>query len=152
MSKPCGGKRPPCHLCKNMKNTCSFKSKHFKEVYKINNDYNSNSKMAFYLIECRICGEQYTGSTKTKFWLRANNYTGTHRKFISKKEVSKQALKRKRFRGHYCTESHTGIEDWVITLIDRADTLKELSCTGCINLKLMLHTVLMKGKSMKRFE
>ena len=64
-SEPCGGKRPPCHLCKNMKNTCTFKSKHFNEVYKINNDYNCNSKMAVYLIECRVCGEQYTGSTKT---------------------------------------------------------------------------------------
>ena len=24
-SKPCGGKIPPCHLCKNMKDTCTFK-------------------------------------------------------------------------------------------------------------------------------
>ena len=52
------------------------------------------------------------------------------------KEVPKQTLKQKRFHDHYCTESHTGIEDWVITLIDRADTFKELR----------------KGKSMKRFE
>ena len=125
-SEPCGGKRPPCHLCKNMKNTCTFKSKHFNEVYKINNDYNCNSKMAVYLIECRVCGEQYTGSTKTKFRSRANNYKSTHRKFLNKKEVPKQALKQKRFHDHYCTESQTGIEDWVITLIDRADTLKEL--------------------------
>ena len=57
-----------------MKNTCTFKSKHFNEVYKINNDYNCNSKLAVYLIECRVCGEQYTGSTKTKFRSRANNY------------------------------------------------------------------------------
>ena len=57
---------------------------------------------------------------------RANNYKSTHRKFLIKKEVPKQALKQKRFHDHYCTESHTGIEDWVITLIDRADTLKEL--------------------------
>ena len=126
MFKPCGGKRPPCHLCKNMKNTCTFKSKHFNEVYKINNDYNCNSKMAVYLIECRVCGEQYTGSTKTKFRSRANNYKRTHRKFISKKEVPKQALKQKRFHDHFCTESHTDIEDWVITLIDRAYTLKEM--------------------------
>ena len=50
MSKLCGGKRPPCHLCKNMKNKCTFKSKHFNELYKINNDYNCNSKMAVYFI------------------------------------------------------------------------------------------------------
>ena len=36
-SKPCGGKRPPCHLCENMKDTCTFKSKHLDEVHKINN-------------------------------------------------------------------------------------------------------------------
>ena len=63
-SKPCGGKRPPCHLCENMKDTCTFKSKHLNEVYKINKKYNCNSKMAVYLIECEVCGEQYTGSTK----------------------------------------------------------------------------------------
>ena len=93
MSKSGGGKRIPCHLCKNMKNTCAFKSKHFNEAYKINNDYNCNSKMAVYLIECRVCGEQYTGSTKTKFRSRANNHKSTRRKFIIKKEVPKQALK-----------------------------------------------------------
>ena len=96
-----------------------------EEVYKINNDYNCNSKMAVHLTECRVCGEQYTDSTKTKFRPRANNFKSTHRKFISKKEVPKQALKQKRFPDHYCKESHTGI-DWVITLIDRADSLKEL--------------------------
>ena len=119
-SEPRGRKRPPCR-----KNTCTFKSKYFNEVYKINNDYNCNSKMAVYLIECRVCGEQYTGSTKTKFRSRANNYKSTHRKFIIKKEVPKQALKQKRFHYHYCTESHTGIEDWVITLIDRADAFRK---------------------------
>ena len=109
MSKPCGGKRPPCHLCKNMKSTCTFKSKHFNEVYKINNDYNCNSKMAVYLKEYRVYGEQYTGSAKTKFRSRANNYKSTHRKFMSKKEVPKQAPPKKRFHDHYCMESHTGI-------------------------------------------
>ena len=43
-SKPCGGKRPPCHLCENMKHTCTFKSKHLNEVHKINKKYNCNSK------------------------------------------------------------------------------------------------------------
>ena len=39
---PCGGERPPCHLCENMKDTCTFKSKHLNEVHKINNKYNCN--------------------------------------------------------------------------------------------------------------
>ena len=41
-SKPCGGERPPSHLCENMKDTCTFKSKHLNEVHKINNKYNCN--------------------------------------------------------------------------------------------------------------
>ena len=121
-SKPCGRKRPPCYLCENMKDTCTFKSKHLNEVHKINKKYNCNSKMAVYLIECEICGEQYTGSTKTKFRYRANNYKSTQRKFVNKEAVPKQALKQKRFHEHYCLDRHNGIQDWVITLIDSADT------------------------------
>ena len=80
--------------------------------------------MAVYLIECQICGEQSTGSTKTKF--RGNNYKSTQRKFMNKEAVPKRALKQKRFQEHYCSDRHNDIEDWVITLIDSAATLKEL--------------------------
>ena len=109
-----------------MKETCTFKSKHLNRVHKINKKYNCNSKMAVYLIQYEICCEQYTGSTKTKFRSRANNYKSTQRKFVNKEAVPKQALKQKRFHEHYCSDRHNGIEDWVITLIDSADTLKEL--------------------------
>ena len=125
-SKPGGGKRPPCHLCENMEDTCTFKSKHLNESHKINKKYNCNSKMAVYLIECEIRGEQYTGSTKPKFRSRANNYKSTERKFVNKEAVRKQALKQKRFHEHYCSDRPNGLEDWVITLIDSAETLKEL--------------------------
>ena len=69
--EPCGGKRPPCQLCSNMKNTSTFKSKHSNEVYQIKKNFNCNSKMVVYLIECRVCGKQYNGSTATKFSARA---------------------------------------------------------------------------------
>ena len=45
---------------------------------------------------------------------------------MNKEAVPKQALKQKRFHEHYCSDRHNGIEDWVITLTDSADTLKEL--------------------------
>ena len=45
---------------------------------------------------------------------------------MSKKEVTKPDLKQKCFHEHYFTENLTGIEDWVITSIDREDTLKKL--------------------------
>ena len=72
------------------------------------------------------CGEQYTGSTKTKFRSRANNYKSTQRKFVNKQASPKQALKQKCFHEHYCSDRHNCIEDWVITLIDSDSTLKEL--------------------------
>ena len=73
-----------------------------------------------------IRGEQYTGSAKSKFRSRANKNKSTHRKFVTKEAVSKQALKQKHFHEHYCSDKHNGIEDWVITLIDSANTLTEL--------------------------
>ena len=92
--------------------------------------------MPVYLIECEVCGEQYTGSTKTKFRSRVNNYKSAQRKFLNKEAVPKQALKQKRFHKHYYSDRHNGIQGWVITLTDSADTLKELrkkSSTGCIS-------------------
>ena len=82
--------------------------------------------MAVYLIECETCGEQYTGNTKTKFRSRANNYKSKQRKFVKKEANPKQALKQKRFHEHYCSDRHNSLKDWVINLIDSADTLKEL--------------------------
>ena len=55
-----------------------------------------------------------------------NNYKTTQRKFTNKEAVPKQALKQKCFHEHYCSDRHNGIEDWVFTLIDSPDTLKEL--------------------------
>ena len=45
---------------------------------------------------------------------------------MNKEAVPKHALKQKRFHEHYCSDRHNGIKDWVITMIDSADTLKEL--------------------------
>ena len=45
---------------------------------------------------------------------------------MNNEAVPKEALKQKRFREHYCSDRHNGIEDWDISLIDRVDILKEL--------------------------
>ena len=74
------------------------------------------------------------------------------RKFVNKEAVPKQAIKQKRFhetakvceqRGsskasvkqkrfheHCCSGRQNGIEDWIIILIDNADTLTELRRKG----------------------
>ena len=124
--EPCGGKRPPCQLCNNMKNTSTFESKHSNEVYQTKKNFNFNSKMVVYLIECRVCRKQYNGSTVTKFRARANNYKSTHRNFRKEQMLSNQARNQKRFHEHYLQGEHNGICDWEITIINHAETVKSL--------------------------
>ena len=45
---------------------------------------------------------------------------------MNKEAVPKEALKQKHFYEHFYADRHNCIEDWVITLIDSADILKEL--------------------------
>ena len=139
--EPCCGKRPPCQLCSNMKNTSTFKSKHLNEVYQIKKNFNCNSKMVVYLIKCRICGKQYNGSTLTKFGARASNYKSMHRNFRKEQILSNQARHRKRFHEHYLQNGHNRICDWKITTIDHAETVKSLRQKGLYwyhNLKIMV--------------
>ena len=86
--EPCGGRRPLCHLCSNMKNTSTFKDKHSNEVYQIKKNFNCNSKVGVYLIECWVCGKQYNGNTVTRFRATANNYKSTHRNFRKEQILS----------------------------------------------------------------
>ena len=74
------------------------------------------------MIEFKICGEQYTRSTKTKCRSKANNYKSMEQKLMNKEEVPKQALKQKHFHKHYYSNRHNGIGNWVITLIDSVNT------------------------------
>ena len=111
-----------------MKNKSTFKSKHSNEVYQIKKNFNCNSKMVVYLIECRVCGKQYNGSTVTKFRARANNYKSTHCNFRKEQIMSSEARNQKRFHKHYLQNDHNGICEWEITIIDQAE-----SCTGTIS-------------------
>ena len=105
-----------------MENTSTFKSNHSNEVYQIKKNFNCNSKLVVYLIECRFSGKQYNGSTVTKFRARDNNYKRTHHNF--RKEKKLQARNQKRFHEHYLQSDHNGICDWKITVIDHAETEK----------------------------
>ena len=66
------------------------------------------------VIECQICGNLYTGSTKTNFKSMENTDESTHEKFKNKVTVAKLALKQKKV-----TVQIDIMEDWVITLTDR---------------------------------
>ena len=109
-----------------MKNTSTFKSKHSNEVYQIKKNFNCNSKMVVYLIECRVCGKQHNGSIVTKFRARANNYKRTHRNFRKEEILSNQARNQRRFHEHYLQNDHDKICDWEITIIGHTETVKSL--------------------------
>ena len=82
--------------------------------------------MVVYLIECRVCRKQYSGSTVTKFYARANNYKRTHRNFQKEQILSNQARNQKRFHEYYLYNNHNGICDCKITKIDHDETVKHL--------------------------
>ena len=92
-----------------MKNTSTFKSKNSNEVYQITINANCNSKIVAHLIDCRICGKRYNGSTVTKFRARANNYKNTHHLFQREQKLSNQALNQKRFQEDFLQNGHNGI-------------------------------------------
>ena len=109
-----------------MKNTSTFKSKHSNEVYQIEKNFNCNSKMVVYLIECRVCGKQYNGSNMTKFRATASNHKTTHRNFQKEQILSNQARNQKQFYEHYLQIDHNRICYKEITIIDHAETVKSL--------------------------
>ena len=110
----------------SLKNTSTFKSKHSNKVYQIEKNFNCNSKMVAYLIECRVCGKQYNGSTVTKFCARANNYKSMHHNFRKEQLLSHQACNQKHFHEHYLQNDHNEICDWEVTIIDHAERVQSL--------------------------
>lgn len=128
-----GGKGRPCEVCKHIRTTTNFTSHVTKETFKIEKGpLNCNSTNVVYLVECKVCGLQNVGSTVTKYRARLNNYKSVHRKFRSQatKEKSKSGYKvtifQEKFHEHFCDGDHSGIDDWVITLIDSALSEKSL--------------------------
>ena len=104
----------------------------------------SNPKMVVYLIECRVYGEQYTGSTVTKSSMRANNHKlQTGKKLQKKKEKScktKSELKSTFMRFIYWMDQN-GTDNWEIVLVDQVETWRfkdKCSYIGITNLKLMI--------------
>ena len=127
----CGGGR--CKVCNHIKETNSFHSNVTKDNFSIEKGpLNCNSNHVVYLVDCKVCGKQNVGSTKTKFRTRFNNYKSVHRKYsLQTSDKDNELAKRdkiyqEKFHKHFCQNDHKGIEDWEITLIDSAPTENSL--------------------------
>ena len=56
-----------------------------KAAYKINHNFNCNSKYLINLLSCKTCGKQYIGKAVKKFGSRCDNYKTDARKEASGK-------------------------------------------------------------------
>ena len=81
--------------------------------------------MVVYLIECKSCCKQYIGSTITPLRTCSDNYKSGARK-VSNIYPKKCNVYQEQFHRHFNADGHNGMEDWKITIIDRAENFFEL--------------------------
>ena len=58
--------------------------------------------------------------------MRANNYQSACRSFCRRKRLPNQAQSRMCFHELFLSNSHNGIDNWNITIIDHTETVKAL--------------------------
>ena len=100
---PCGKSR--CQVCSVMCDSKTFRSHSTNKEYQINFSFDCDSSDVVYLMECRVCGVQYVGSTCTPFRTRFNNYKACGRKFYGGSSGIPQA----EFFRHFTGGAHGGI-------------------------------------------
>ena len=119
-SKPCNKTR--CQVCKFVKSSEEFGNTDKSQVFRIRcESLNCDSKFVVYMIQCKTCKKQYIGSTSTPFRLRFNNYKAFYKKHLEGIMVPQET-----FFNHFDQFDHNSIEDWEITLIDKADNIQTL--------------------------
>ena len=88
---------------------------------------NCRSNLVVYLIECKSCSKQYVGSTITLFCSHLNNYESEARK-VSEVYLNNCNIYQEQLHHHFNSEGHNGMQDWKITIINRAKSVLELRC------------------------
>ena len=69
---PCCRKK--CDICNILYPSNQLRRVVTREEYKMNFHFNRNSDYVVYLLTCKVCAKQYTGSTINKFRSRFNQY------------------------------------------------------------------------------
>ena len=104
-------------VCKSIQVTDTFSSFVTKSAYKINHNFNCNSKCLIYLLSCKTCGKQYTGKTVDKFRSRWNNYKTDARKAAS---GNIESCKQQFLQNHFLQDDNHGfLEDIEVTLVEK---------------------------------
>ena len=92
--------------------------------FTINGGFDCNSRNVVYLINCKVCGFQYVGSTTTKFRLRFNNHKSrlrAHSRMLAVDKESDDLVYR-----HFYSLGHHGLSDVRIQLIDKVNDKDDL--------------------------
>ena len=93
----------------------SFRCSDSGREYIINSRFNCDFSGLVYVLYCKVCCQQYVGSTFTPFRIRFNNCKSSIMKFSSEISVTHAEL----FR-HFAEDNHHGfLEDAIVPIIDR---------------------------------
>lgn len=113
-----------CDVCNYLVEGDRFSSNVTGASYTINHQLDCNARNVVYLINCKVCGLQYVGSTTTKFRLRFNNHKSrlrAHSKMSpANKETDDLIYK------HFFSDGHQGLQDLNVQLIDRVNKKENL--------------------------
>ncbi len=74
-NKPCNHSK--CKCCNNILTNTKFESTHYGTNYKIKNNFDCKSKWIVYCIECKICHQQYIGSSVQELHDRMSGHRTT---------------------------------------------------------------------------
>ena len=94
--------------------------------YYINYDFDCDSTGIVYLIECKKCGKQYIGSTVTSFKKCFNN----HKSSLFRYGRGRRGIPGVHLYVHFFGEGHRGLDDIIVTIIDKTDISKPAEREG----------------------
>ena len=113
---PCG--KGNCEICNILKPAKQFKSTLTGEIYKTNFHFDCNSLCVVYLITCKVCKKQYTGSTVTKFRARFNQYKSNLKLYGE----GRRGFFQEKLIEHFLNHGHNGsYKDMMVEIIDFCD-------------------------------
>ena len=99
---------PKGQVCASIQVTDTFSSLITKSTYKINRNFNCNSKCLIYLLSFKTCSKQCTGKKVDKFRSRWINSKAYARKAAS---VNIESFREQFFQNHYLQDIHHGFSE-----------------------------------------
>ena len=111
-------------VCQYIEETCEFEDGDENKYNTRRGVINCNTDFTVYTFYCSSCSKQYIGCNKTDFHNRFNDYKSAFCKVL--KSCKPPKCNQKHFHQHFKLLEHSCMDDWKVTLTDRAENRKEL--------------------------